>query len=46
VKNNFSVVILAILVISVVPMGIEYIRHRLGKRRSTAELESKSWPEN
>ncbi len=32
VKNNFSFVILAIILISVLPMLIEYIRHRISKK--------------
>jgi len=32
VKNNFSLVILAIIIISVMPGVIEYLRHRFGKR--------------
>jgi membrane-associated protein len=44
VKNNFSLVILAILVISVLPMVVEYLRHRMGPQSSStknAELPSK-----
>jgi membrane-associated protein len=44
VKNNFSLVILAILVISVLPMVVEYLRHRMGPQSSNtknAELPSK-----
>ena len=44
VKNNFSLVILAILVISVLPMVIEYLRHRIEPQSSNtknAELPSK-----
>ncbi len=36
VKHNFSVVILAIIVISVIPMIVEWIRHQLRKRRATS----------
>lgn len=35
VKDNFSIVILAIIFLSLVPMGIEYIRHKQGKNSST-----------
>jgi membrane-associated protein len=35
VKRNFSLVIIAIVLISVAPMLVEYIRHRLGRTRST-----------
>ena len=35
VKGNFSLVIIAIVLISVAPMGVEYIRHRLRRERST-----------
>ena len=35
VKNNFSLVIIAILVISVLPMVVEYIRHRASRPRAT-----------
>jgi membrane-associated protein len=35
VKGNFSLVIIAIVLISVAPMGVEYIRHRLRRARST-----------
>jgi membrane-associated protein len=35
VKNNFSLVIIAILVISVLPMLVEYIRHRASRPRAT-----------
>jgi len=44
VKNNFSLVILAILVISVLPMVVEYLRHRIEPQSSNtknAELPSK-----
>jgi membrane-associated protein len=34
VKNNFSLVILAIIVISVLPAAFEYLRHRYGARHS------------
>jgi membrane-associated protein len=33
VKKNFSLVILAIVVISILPAGVEYLRHRLAARR-------------
>jgi membrane-associated protein len=33
VKNNFSLVIIAIVLISVLPMVVEYIRHRMGRAR-------------
>lgn len=35
VKNNFSLVIIAILVISVLPMLVEYVRHRASRPRAT-----------
>lgn len=37
VKKNFSLVIIAIVLISVVPMAVEYIRHRL---RRTSKMEN------
>ncbi len=37
VKNNFSFVILAIIFISILPMLIEYIRHRSSKTKTGAE---------
>jgi membrane-associated protein len=40
VRNNFSLVILAILVISVLPMVIEYFRHRFaGESATTGEAK-------
>jgi membrane-associated protein len=33
VKNNFSLVIIAIVLISILPMAVEYIRHRMSKSR-------------
>jgi membrane-associated protein len=36
VKSNFSLVIIAIVLISVAPMAVEYIRHRLRRARSTS----------
>jgi len=42
VQHNFSVVILAIIIISVVPMIVEYIRHRIRKGRSTPEVEEET----
>lgn len=36
VKNNFSLVIIAIVLISVLPMVIEYIRHRMSRERKSA----------
>ena len=36
VKNNFMLVIVAIIVISVIPGIVEYVRHRLRRRRSIA----------
>ena len=36
VKKNFSLIIIAILFISVVPMAIEYIRHRAGRSKGTS----------
>ena len=38
VKEHFSLVALAIVVVSVIPIGIEFVRHRFGKK--TAEKES------
>jgi membrane-associated protein len=35
VKKNFSLVIIAILLISVLPMVVEYIRHRSSRSRAT-----------
>jgi membrane-associated protein len=40
VKNNFSLVIIAIVLISVLPMLIEYIRHRLEKARSASSTST------
>jgi len=37
VKRNFSLVILAIIFISVLPVIIEYIRHRLSAKRAVAD---------
>jgi membrane-associated protein len=37
VKNNFSFVIVAIILISVLPMVIEYIRHRSSKSKTRTE---------
>ncbi len=34
VKNNFSLVIIAIIIISVLPMAIEYFKHRSSKEKS------------
>jgi membrane-associated protein len=45
VRNNFSLVILAILVISVLPMVFEYLRHRMGPQSPNtkkAEFPSKA----
>ena len=36
VKKNFSLVIIAIVVISVLPMVFEFIRHRVNRTRSTS----------
>jgi membrane-associated protein len=36
VKKNFSVVILAIIFVSVLPAIVEYLRHRAEARRATA----------
>jgi len=36
VKKNFSLVMLAIIVISLLPAGVEYLRHRLAARRQTS----------
>ena len=36
VRNNFSLVILAIIVISVLPAVVEYLRHRAEARRAAA----------
>ena len=38
VKENFSVVILAIIFISILPGVYEFVRHRVEKRRRAAEL--------
>jgi len=37
VKNNFSFVIMAIILISVLPIFIEYFRHRLSKSKTNTE---------
>ena len=37
VKNNFSFVIMAIILISVLPIFIEYFRHRLSKSQTNTE---------
>ncbi|HXF40977.1 MAG TPA: DedA family protein [Blastocatellia bacterium] len=37
VRKNFSLVIVAIVLISVLPMLIEYVRHRLNKSNATLE---------
>ncbi|MHB9039354.1 MAG: DedA family protein [Melioribacteraceae bacterium] len=37
VKNNFSFVIMAIILISVLPIFIEYFRHRISKSRTKTE---------
>ncbi|MEK6302082.1 MAG: DedA family protein [Acidobacteriota bacterium] len=39
VKNNFSLVIIAIVLISVLPMLVEYIRHRVNRSRAEAETK-------
>jgi membrane-associated protein len=36
VKNNFSLVILAIIGISILPAAVEYLRHRAQARRRPA----------
>ena len=36
VKNNFSLVIIAIVLISVLPMAVEYLRHRMSRSRERA----------
>jgi membrane-associated protein len=36
VRKNFSLVMLAIIVISLLPAGVEYLRHRLAARRASA----------
>ena len=36
VKKNFSLVMLAIIVISLLPAGVEYLRHRLAARRQAS----------
>ncbi len=36
VKDNFSLIILAIVLISVLPAVVEYVRHRLASRRGSA----------
>lgn len=38
VKKNFELVILAIIFISILPMIVEYMKHRLEKRRTAATL--------
>ena len=38
VKENFSVVILAIIFISILPGVYEFVRHKVDKRRRAAEL--------
>jgi membrane-associated protein len=38
VKNNFTLVIMAIIVLSVMPGVIEYIRHRRSEKRKTASV--------
>jgi membrane-associated protein len=40
VQKNFKLVILAILVISVIPMVIEYVRHRVQSAHSMANVQS------
>jgi membrane-associated protein len=35
VQRNFELVIIVIILISVVPMGVEYLRSRMGKKRVT-----------
>ncbi|MFY9608171.1 MAG: DedA family protein [Blastocatellia bacterium] len=45
VKNNFSLVIIAIVLISVLPMAVEYLRHRISRSSENAtrtELRSDS----
>jgi membrane-associated protein len=42
VKRNFSLVILAIILISVLPILIEFLRHRYGSKRKEAEKHSAS----
>jgi membrane-associated protein len=39
VRNNFSLVILAILIISVLPMVIEYVRHRFAGQSASTQKE-------
>jgi membrane-associated protein len=34
VKDNFSVIVIAIIVVSLVPIGIEYLKHLLEKRKA------------
>jgi len=36
VKKNFSLVIIAIIVISLLPAGVEYLRHRLAARKQAS----------
>ena len=36
VKKNFSLVILAIIVVSLLPAVVEYLRHRAAGRRATS----------
>lgn len=39
VKKNFSMVIIAICLISVLPMVVEYIRHRVSRKETTTEAK-------
>jgi membrane-associated protein len=36
VKQNFSLVIVAIILVSVMPAFVEYLRHRAGAKRAAA----------
>ncbi|MGB7295715.1 MAG: DedA family protein [Candidatus Aminicenantales bacterium] len=40
VKKNFSLVIILIIIISMVPAAVEFIRHRAGARRENPEISS------
>lgn len=37
VKNNFSIIIIAIIIISILPMLVEYLKHRSSKTKTGAE---------
>ena len=44
VKNNLELMLLLIVAVSLVPMGIEYLRHRAAKRGETHAEDSVSGP--